>query len=498
MQTEVSPQRISAELKSIIKPNALIAGLDGFPYKDLDDREFEILIYSLLKDEITRGEVPDVSKVSLMQGVGERGRDIILYSSHGVAGVVQCKKLAKRLDKPAAYKEIIKYILHCILDESLVSTSGQTEYHMYAPGGLTEQTQKLFDSPEVTINADLANGLFEKQLLAVINFYEAFQGFQVSPPLARVADELKKLKLLKHDANDLDVRLAHNSRVAAAFFRTKVYVEKETIAPVLEELLNTFGEKMGLKLLTDEHLIEVQERISKIHSSKRVSFGHVDIFGYDRELYAYFSNEEFEEFLKRIEAVRQFFNVKALSVITEKVMSLMYEKITIPLVHEDRIRPITVVVVGQYLVRVIIPIFMRGAMTSEAYHKKYGSSEVSLDIVVGEIVSSIMKFLAGDYSNFPNPDPSREMRISHFVALSAGISSEADALEIISEDMLLLKPIVDEIITEVSGIADASRTIIIKDTSIMSDADAIRKVSDELDSLQIGKGTKTSFFDSLK
>ncbi|KIP97050.1 MULTISPECIES: hypothetical protein [Pseudomonas] len=493
MRKEVSPEKIEAELSAVIKPSSLIAGLDGFPYGDLEDREFEILVYTLIKDEISLDKSSGEVKVSLMQGTGERGRDVILSSALGGIGVVQCKKLSKRLGKPDACKEIIKFALHSIIDESLASDCQQFEYHMYASGGFTENAQKFFDSHCSVIDTDLESKEFNEYVAAVVNFYEGFKFFRESPPVIQVAEIIKSFKLLKFDANDLNVRLSGNHRVASCFFKAKVYVDSESIIPAIEAALD----RRGLALLTDEHLRELTQRISRVSSEKRVSLGHLDIFGYHRDIYAYLTNNEFDDLLKKVEAVRQFFTFKTMSVISDTVMSLMYERITIPLLHDFKVHPFTVSVVGQYLIKTVLPIFMKGAVSPSAFEGQFGAAEVTFNEVAAESISSVMKFIKGDYSNFPEPDPDREKRISHFQVLSDGITSEDYALAIVTHDMKILSPIVDQIIRDVCRLTDENRTIVIKDRMLLENPQSLSKVFEELESLKIGQGSKKSFVDQL-
>lgn len=494
MRTEVSPEKIQAELNSVIKPTPLVAGLEGYPYKNLDDRDFEILVYTLLKDEFSKSEHNNKIAVSLMQGVGERGRDIVLSSSLGPTGVVQCKNLAQRVTKPGACKEIIKFAIHSIIDESLTSGRTEFEYHMYAPAGYTEDAQKFFDSHCSIIDNDVTSGKFQELVSAVVNYYESFSFLRENPPIEEIAKRIKSFKLFKFDANDLNIRLSNNHRVASCFFRVKLYIDSDSITPAIEAAL----EKYGLSLLTDEHLIDIKQRISGIPASKRVSLGNMDIFGYDRDIYAYFTNSEFEDLLKRVEAVRQFFTTKIVNIISDKVMALMYERITIPLLHTYKAHSFTASIIGQYLIKTVLPVFMKGLIPPDEYERKHGDPEATFTELVKENIDSIFKFIHGDYSIFPNPDPDREKRIALMQNLSNGINSEADAQSIIDRDMKILGPIVDGIIKDICDMTDENRTIIIKDKLFFADKESFHKVFSELENLKIGKGSATPFMDSVQ
>ncbi len=496
MRNEVSSNKIDAELESIIKPIALVAGLDAFPYSSLDDREFEILVYSLIKDEIQQGNNPGIVKISLMNGVSERGRDIVLYSSYGPAGIVQCKNLIKKLDKPTACKELIKFALHCILDDTLLSDAQQAEYHMYASGGFAEPAQKLFDEHITVIDADMASGEFKKYVQQVVEFYEHFCDLRAAPPVSKVAEMIKSFRLLKFDANDLNLRLSDNPRVTPPFFRTKILVNSEHIRPLMRSELDSFGERHGLSLLTDEHLAELTSRISNIDKSKRVSLGQVDIFGYDRAIYGYLSELEFSQFLVKISGVRNFLMAASSTMITKKTSELLYELITVPFLHTGKVHPFTMSVTGQYVVRAIIPVFAKGTLSPDKFESTYEAQRLSLEEVVEHNIESVMLFLKGDYRRFPKIDPDREKRIEIYQSLSSNIVCPADAWAIIHKDMKLISGVIEEIINIVCGLVDEVRTIVIKDVTVLGDPKAMEKINKELNDLNIGKASQQPWFTS--
>jgi hypothetical protein len=117
----------------------------GYPYCDLDDRDFERLVYLLHHNEIGHGTGYEFDEVRLMQGVGERGRDCTLYLDAKCVGVIQCKRLATNLDRPTLGKEIIKFALNSILDKSLRGTEADFRYIVAVARGFSEPAVKLRD-----------------------------------------------------------------------------------------------------------------------------------------------------------------------------------------------------------------------------------------------------------------------------------------------------------------------------------------------------------------
>src|SRR5690606_38536085 len=83
----------------------------------LDDRSFEVLTYRLLAKRGASAK----DRVTLMQGVGERGRDVVTYTADGrLKSIAQCKLLKERLTYPDLVRELLKLALHRFLDPDVI------------------------------------------------------------------------------------------------------------------------------------------------------------------------------------------------------------------------------------------------------------------------------------------------------------------------------------------------------------------------------------------
>ena len=78
---------LQEEINGNYKPSAIHTGLNRLPFNDLSDRNFEILIYQYLKEKIKTKNETRFTDISLMQGVGERGRDCCLYMDGEIIGM---------------------------------------------------------------------------------------------------------------------------------------------------------------------------------------------------------------------------------------------------------------------------------------------------------------------------------------------------------------------------------------------------------------------------
>src|SRR5258707_98047 len=67
--------------------------LDALPFDGLSGRRFEVLCCRIKKAQHPQSEV------TLMQGAGDSGRDVLVFSGGQLREVVQCKNLKDRLNK---------------------------------------------------------------------------------------------------------------------------------------------------------------------------------------------------------------------------------------------------------------------------------------------------------------------------------------------------------------------------------------------------------------
>jgi tetratricopeptide (TPR) repeat protein len=120
----------------------LDSGGSSLSFGHLDDRRFETLVYRIKCSE----QASLNGRVTLMPGIGERGRDIVVYSSEGeLRTIVQCKLLQDRITAPAVLRELLKLSIHSFLDPTVLPSSGIT-YELWCPGDFSEPAATLIDS----------------------------------------------------------------------------------------------------------------------------------------------------------------------------------------------------------------------------------------------------------------------------------------------------------------------------------------------------------------
>lgn len=87
----------------------------NYPIEYLNSREFELLTYFLFKKEISQGICSGkFDTVRLMNGVSDKGRDLLLQFKNKNTGVIQCKRYEKVYKvKPTIGKRNYKICVAC-------------------------------------------------------------------------------------------------------------------------------------------------------------------------------------------------------------------------------------------------------------------------------------------------------------------------------------------------------------------------------------------------
>jgi hypothetical protein len=264
------------------------AGGDVLPLGHLDDRRFEILVYRLKYAELKETD----QRVTLMQGVGERGRDVIVYSSEGsLLAIVQCKQLLNKFSAPALKRELLKIALHHHLDNTVLGTE-PVEYELWCPGGLTEPAARILDAwPKSWTVAAVGDDALE-----VIEEFAAFKHIEWSKVGAQIVEELGRLLRPRHvTAINMTTRIRGYLPVYEAFFQGKVVMARDDVKTSLRELL---AEAQGFSALGDKDAKHVLDRITSFTPDTR----HVHTFGYvmglPPELVSKFNRKEYAAFAK--------------------------------------------------------------------------------------------------------------------------------------------------------------------------------------------------------
>ncbi|ROL94870.1 hypothetical protein BK636_01295 [Pseudomonas chlororaphis] len=472
---QVSAERLQKEIELGYKPLALRSGLSALPYTELSDRDFENLIYCLMRAETESIPSADFDDVALMQGVGEKGRDCVLYQNGRIVGAVQCKNLKVRMTRPAVIKELIKFLLFALLDNQIMPNPKGFKYHLYVPGGLTGPAISLVSGFAEEIEREVSNGDLLQHLVTVASEFESFECFVDKPPLDKICETLRGLNFKAFEGADINNRLSQNNGVLSSFFQVSLVVESDSLMQKLDEKWNT----AGLNFLTDEALIALHARLNGVSENLRVGLGAVDLYGYSMDFVKFLGRGGFEELIRESTKLRNFLDLKLISYLSSKISDFVYEEITLPFINQNLILPFTASVIHQYLLKCALPKMMERSVSAQGMSRMHPTASLGPDELLRHVleqnITSQIKVAQGDYSQFPDPDPDRAKRLYLFEALRAGCS--VDVLEQrFWNDYRIIRRTIGSILSDVIAEFSALRTIVVKDSSFLNNPEEARKV----------------------
>jgi SpoVK/Ycf46/Vps4 family AAA+-type ATPase len=206
----------------------------GFPYNNIaSDRRFEELIYSIYNKKILNDPTwKDLfDDIKLMQGVGESGRDCTLYKNKINNGAIQCKKYFKRITKPECIKEIIKFILFSIVDNSLLPDENNFSYFFIASSDFSGPASTYLNHFNTNIKTEpnLENWVNE-----LIKDYITFKGLVFATLSVELISKLSKIRIIQIIPRQLDIELntPYTQDIVSLFFNVRSVVDTKTVEEI--------------------------------------------------------------------------------------------------------------------------------------------------------------------------------------------------------------------------------------------------------------------------
>jgi len=472
----VPQSQIDDEVAHGYKPHAVDAGLLVLPLNELGDREFEMLVYSLIEARIQGGDYTNFDRVVLMKGVGERGRDCLLYRQGHVAGLVQCKKLQKKISRPEVMEEIIKFLMFTLCEDDLMPSPEVFEYHLYASGGFFETAVTLLSSFSLESRVEFESGSVARTIQNLKERYATFRAYDEQATLEHVGRALGVLTVKSYSGVDLNLSLASYPVVLSKFFRTMPVLDSTTF----EEILTQKLEASGIKFLTDENLNVLYKRLSSVPPKFQIALGNVDLYGYSEDYFKFLGKQGFSDLIKKVSDVRLFLDLKAQEFAASLIMPEMMEKLTKPYVHTGQVLPYSLNVVAQYLIRRILPTVMSRASPESVFKIMHPhlrlTKQALMDSILEGCLESSRRFFSGDYSEFPDPDPDREKRIALFEGMHAGYNTAVKLKERFLLDISQIMPVIDDIELTIIAAVPQVRTVVINDMAYFDEPEKLKQV----------------------
>ncbi|BEM42828.1 hypothetical protein ACIF2R_08405 [Serratia marcescens] len=489
MRYEITSKQLDEESSIGYKPKAIDASFQSLPLSMLSDREFEILCYKLISREIESGIFTTSDKIALMQGVGERGRDCTLYLNNISNGVVQCKKYSAKLTLPQVLKELLKFFLHSILDNSFIPAPKNFTYHIYASNDCNEQSLKLIYGFRHEIEAHIKNGNIEKYAKDVCEEYESFTNFRSAIPLEKLSTLLRSINIEFSNGSDISGRISKHTDILQEFFNIRTVIDNSEAAKIVRKEL----EDHGLKLLTDEDLKIIQQRVGNQHPNKRVRLGFVDFFGFSTEFFRHLQPEELKSLFKQVSDIQMTLNSSMLKFIEHQI-DIMEMSHCRPLVTTNKIHRFSSQVWKPYLTRRLG--FRCGfkCLPKPLVEKFFPDSVISKEMLLKEISEFLLetadKIFRRDYTDIYGEGDFLILKIKVLENIHSGIESLEVANKLLERDLQILIPIMDEVESTLEAFLPSAPTIIIKEADYFDDPAQLAQVIADCEAIDRSKPPK--------
>ncbi|MED4532932.1 ATP-binding protein [Metabacillus fastidiosus] len=257
----------------------------GFPYHDLQPRDFERLIFCLFRQEISNDNIEDCDEIQLMQGVGERGRDSLLLKKGEPVGVIQCKRYKNNINISEVGKEIIKFILHYTQDNKLIPNLNSFTYMFVVSYGFSENALNFINSlSSNTYNKDE----IERWAKEIISKTASLQTVIFDDIKHILFECLNKITFKKIIPDDLNIMIEKHPEVKKTFFELKSIIDVDSFEKILIE-----REKEKIEFIYNssnlERLLEEKNKYlyNKLQDTKKIVQNLINEYSANFTLYTY-------------------------------------------------------------------------------------------------------------------------------------------------------------------------------------------------------------------
>lgn len=206
-----------------------------FPYNQLaDSRRFEELMYSIYSNEIKQGFLKPFDDIAIMTGVGEMGRDCVLFRGGKQYGLIQCKKYKNPYGKDEFGSEITKFVLYALLNKELIYDADDFTYYIVASTGFANGCPEFI--------ADFNNLIADEPKLQTwidTNIKApTLKSFELGAPYEHVKHILTKIKVIPIRDIDIDLLLVRptNVPVIPLFFQYRAITDNSEIEKLRKEI----------------------------------------------------------------------------------------------------------------------------------------------------------------------------------------------------------------------------------------------------------------------
>ena len=410
-----------------------------------------------------------------MQGVGERGRDCCLYMDGEIIGIVQCKKYNERITRPAILKEILKFIMHSIIDDDIYPYKLNNFYYIvFVSNDYTEPAMTLLKQ----FKGEIKKEDVEKYFNEIKNTYDSLKFLEYNLYKDKIESKLNNLSIENYNSHDLTLELQCYPQLIPAYFSVMNVISVEQNKEIIMECL----EKFGLKYVTDLNLKNFEERIKNIPDENRINLGVVDFYGYNID-FIIKNKDLVMSIYKNLTMEKNKLDREILAYITNLINEKILQYITIPLLYEQKIHSYSLLFVPLYLQSVCSRNYLKQTMPTDFFNTSFeylnkNNQKIleTIEMNVFEITSCIFN---NDNSTLIGPKEFIEERIYIYKQYLKEIESLEVAKTQYKQDKVIILSVLNKIENEINEKVKHS-TILIKDFGFFENGDYMAKVKSDL------------------
>jgi len=248
-------------------------------------------------------------------------------------------------------------------------------------------------------------------------------------------------------------------------------------------LRETFDD-YGFKILTDDDLKLLQERIGETSKENRVNLGYADFFGFSKEFFRFLKEKKrFQEVFGAAVSLGSILDRQLMDFINAKIPESIFLHITVPLLLTGRIHRFSLGVAHPYLFDRLVPRVL-GSKPLEILSKYNPRFKLDKDELISEIAKTLFeiseRIMKGDYSGLAGDAATVEFKKKLYGHIHEGLSSIQDARNVFDRDIVLIRPVLGQIEEEIGRLVSVERTVDIKDISFFEDKGEAKRVFDTI------------------
>lgn len=238
----------------------------NYDFNSLNDRRFEELLHHVFMDRIKDDLKGKYDNASLMSGVAEEGRDIILTLKGKKNGVIQCKKSNKNLDRPTVAKEIIKFVLYYYKNNTLIDNLESFTYYLICSHKFANTSIDLLTDFKVNIFKEKDLKKWTELVISDRN-NKSLNDLEYSEIETKFKTILANLNVKSKSYSEINAWLHKYPNIKNGFFEVQKVVDNNAIERV-EKILSPDLEKNAKKLITNYY------KVAKKHLDVVKFIGH--------------------------------------------------------------------------------------------------------------------------------------------------------------------------------------------------------------------------------